>query len=337
MNKKLKVALLGFGGMGHFHASQYADQPNCQLIAIVDKDSEKFKQLASNINIGKSEDVSLKGVKQYASYEEMLAQEKPDMVDICLPGDLHAEYAIRAMRDGFHVLCEKPMARTVKEADQMMAAAKETGKKLMIAQCLRFDPVYDAFKKLHESGKYGKLLRMQAQRLSSAPTGSDRWYRDAKRSGGAILDLHLHDTDLFNYFFGVPKSVSTTGVTRVSGGIDESFTHYDFGNGAYVAAQASWLFPRWFCNLDAVYEKATILLEGNKITIVPQDKPDKEILIEGKKNGYWEEISYFAKCVLQKKEPLRCMPESTRESLRIALTEEKSAKNGGKRIIFFSR
>lgn len=332
MNKKLKVALIGFGGMGHFHASQYADQPNCKLIAIVDKDEEKFKQLASNINIGKSEDVSLKNVNLYASYEEMIAHEKPDMVDICLPGDLHAKYAIRAMKDGFHVLCEKPMARTVKEADQMMAAAKKTGKQLMIAQCLRFDPVYDTFKKLHESGKYGKLLRLQAQRLSTAPKGSDGWYRDAKRSGGAILDLHLHDTDLFNYLFGVPKAISTTGVTRVSGGIDESLTHYDFGNGALVAAEGSWLFPRWFCNLAAVYEKASILLEGNKITICQTDKKDKEILVEGKKNGYWEEIAYFAKCVLQKKAPTRCLPESTRESIRIALTEEKSAKNGGKKL-----
>ena len=328
---KLKVALLGFGGMGHFHATQYADQKECELIAIVDKDPKKFQQLAAKINLGESGDVSLKGIHQYASYEEMMAMEKPDMVDICLPCDLHAEYAIRALQDGLHVLCEKPMARSVKEADQMIAAAKKAKKKLMIAQCLRFDPVYGAFKKIHDSGKYGKLLRMQAQRLSEAAKGTGNWYRDAKRSGGAVLDLHLHDVDFLQYLFGtIPASVSTSGVFtagtgRASGGLDELLTHYDFGNGALVAAEGSWLHPQWFCNLSAVYEKATVYLEGNKITIYQQDKKNQVKEIKGKKNGYWEEIAYFAKCVLAKKDPVQCLPESTRDSIRIAFAEEKSA------------
>ena len=133
MAKKLKVALIGFGGMGHFHATQYADQKNCKLIAIVDHCPKRFKELSASINLGKSEDMNLRGIKQYATYEELMANEKPDVLDICLPGHLHAEYAIRAMKDGMDVICEKPMARTVAQADQMLKTAKATGRHFMIA------------------------------------------------------------------------------------------------------------------------------------------------------------------------------------------------------------
>lgn len=326
MQNKLKVALIGFGGMGHFHATQYADQPNAQLIAIVDKDPETFKRSAQKINIGDSGEVSLKGIPQYTSYEEMMAKETPDVLDICLPCDLHAEYAIRAMKDGLHVLCEKPMARTAKDAKRMIAVSKKMGKRLMIAQCLRFDPVYATFRKLHESGKYGKLLRITAQRLAKTATGSDRWYRDGKRSGGALLDLHLHDVDYFLDLFGkLPKSVSSQGVTRASGEIDEVFTRYDFGNGVQASAGGSWLHGFWHCELSAVYEKATIHLEGNKVTVYDAvTQEPKEYEIQGKKNGYWEEIAYFTKGILRKTPFAKCEPESTCNTIRLAEAEKAS-------------
>ena len=128
MAKKLKAALIGFGGMGHFHATQYKKQKNCELVAICDIDKKKFEKLSADINLGNSGDADLSNVRQYLSYEDLIKNEKFDFLDICLPCHLHAEYAIRAMKDGYHVLCEKPMARDVKLADQMIEVSEKTKK-----------------------------------------------------------------------------------------------------------------------------------------------------------------------------------------------------------------
>ena len=100
MAKKLKVALLGFGGMGHFHATQYADQKNCELIAIADHDPRRFTELSASINLGKSEDMSLQGIRQYATYEELMASEKPDVLDICLPAPWQVVPKLSSMAPG---------------------------------------------------------------------------------------------------------------------------------------------------------------------------------------------------------------------------------------------
>ena len=333
MTKKLKVALIGFGGMGHFHATQYADQKNCKLIAIVDHNPKRFTELSASINLGKSEDMSLKGIKQYATYEELLANEKPDVLDICLPGHLHAEYAIRAMQDGMDVICEKPMARTVAQADQMLKTAKATGRQFMIAQCLRFNPVYNAFRDIYRKKTYGKLLRIHSMRLSGAAYGSEEpWYRDAKKSGGALLDLHLHDVDFYNYMFGLPAAVSAVGVTRVSGGIDDVLSSFIYPEGFYASAEASWLRAGWFCNAVAIYEKATVTLSGDDIVVAKtnQNRPgatETRKTIKGK-NGYWGEIDYFTGCLKTGRKPEQCSPESTRESIRICAALERSIHSG---------
>lgn len=323
MAKKLKVALLGFGGMGHFHAAQYKDQPHCELIAICDIDKKKFETLTADINLGNSGSADLAGVTCCLSYEEMVRQ-KPDMIDICLPCHLHAEYAVRAMNDGFHVLCEKPMARTIRQADRMIEVSRKTGKKLMIAQCLRFEAVYNAIKEAYESGKYGRLLRMDLRRNSGPAGKPSSWYRDAECSGGAILDLHLHDTDFVQYMLGTPESVQTFGISRVSGGIDDSITNYFFPEGPYVSSEGSWCRAAWSYSTVAVFEKATLEVAGNTLKISRPDKPVEERKFDDR-NGYWSEINYFAECVLKNREPSKCLPESTRESIRIALLEEKSA------------
>ena len=333
MAKKLKVALLGFGGMGHFHATQYADQKNCELIAIADHDPRRFTELSASINLGKSEDMSLQGIRQYATYEELMASEKPDVLDICLPGHLHAEYAIRAMKDGLDVICEKPMARNVLQADRMLKTAAATGRQFMIAQCLRFSPVYNAFRDIYRKKTYGKLLRIHSMRLSGAAYGSEEpWYRDARKSGGALLDLHLHDVDFYNYMFGVPAAVSAVGVTRVSGGIDDVMASFTYPEGFYASAEASWLRAGWFCNAVAIYEKATVTIQGDDLVIAKTNPKcggatETRKTIKGK-NGYWGEIDYFTGCLKAGRKPEQCAPESTRESIRICLAEEKSIRTG---------
>ncbi len=249
------------------------------------------------------------------------------MLDICLPGHLHEEYAVRAMRDGYHVLCEKPMARTLAQADRMIRVARETDRKLMVAQCLRFAPNLNQLKNFIDTGKYGKLLRLDMRRNGDLPKNS--WYRDPKKSGGALLDLHLHDTDYINYVFGIPQSVRTYGIVRDTGGIDDLMTAYQYKKtGPVINSEGSWCKGVWFNSIIAVFQKATVEAKGFtelKIYQVDQAKPE-ELKFEKNGNPYFNEIAYFAECVLKNREPEQCMPQSTRDSIRIAAAEERSAR-----------
>ena len=247
------------------------------------------------------------------------------MLDICLPCHLHAEYAVRAMKDGYHVLCEKPMARTVAQADRMIRVARETGRKLMIAQCLRFAPNLVRLKEMVEKKEFGKLLRLDMRRNGSLPKNA--WYRDPAKSGGALLDLHLHDTDYINFVLGVPESVRTYGIVRDTGGIDDLMTAYQYTNGPVANSEGSWCKGTWKCSIVAVFKKATVeVSKYDKLSVFRVDQEVEEILFDKNTNPYFNEIAYFAECILKNRDPEKCMPQSTRDSIRIAAAEERSSR-----------
>lgn len=329
--KKLKVALIGFGGMGHFHAVCYRKQKYADLVAICDIDKKKFDESRIKINLGESGDVDLSGIKQCYSYKELKETVDFDVLDICLPGHLHAEYAVKAMKDGYHVLCEKPMARNLAQADRMIRVSRETNRYLMIAQCLRFWPIYQYLKDLYTSKKYGKLLRLDMRRNGSLP--AQAWYRDPKKSGGALLDLHLHDTDFINWMLGTPDAVQTFGIVRDTGGIDDLMTNYYYKNGPVVNSEGSWCKGSWFCSGIAVFSKATVEIANNTVKIYKVDETEhEEIKLDKNADAYSNEIAYFTECIIKGKTPENCMPESTRESIRIAAAEERSARNNGRKV-----
>ncbi len=331
MADKIKVALIGFGGMGHFHASCYKNQKHAELVALCDIDKSQFEKLDAEINVGNSGQADLSKVEKYLSYEELVRNAEFDMLDICLPGHLHAEYAVRALKDGYHVLCEKPMARTPALADRMIRAARENNRLLMIAQCLRFGPGFNFLKEAYTSKKYGKLLRLDMRRNGCLP--KQKWYRESAKSGGALLDLHLHDTDFINYMLGVPDAVMTFGVARDTGGIDDLLTNYIYKNGPCVSSEGSWCKIGWYCSIVAVFKKATVELVGNTVKVAVLDQPVEEIKLEKDTDYYFNEIAYFVDCIRKNKQPEQCLPESTRDSIRIAAAEERSARAGGRKVI----
>ena len=326
MAKKIRCAIIGYGGMGHFHAAQYGKQKYVELVAICDTNPEKFKQKEAQINLGKSGKSKLDKVQYCASYEALTSSVEFDMLDICLPCPLHAEYAIRAMKDGYDVLCEKPMARHSSDAVKMIETARKTGRKLMIAQCLRFANNFRKLKEIHDSGRYGKLLRMDMRRNGGLP--KQAWYRDPAQSGGALLDLHLHDTDFIQYLLGVPDKVMTFGVTRTTGGIDDLMSNYIFADGPKVSSEGSWCRGPWSSGVVAVFEKAPADFCPEGIRICPVDGKEKILKVPSDPNPYFNEIAYFTECIAKKKPVKICPPESTLLSILIAEAEEKSARTG---------
>ncbi len=155
----VRVGLVGVGFMGQQHFSIYNDMDGVELVAVCDKIPERVAETAASIggNLGDAAELDLSAQARYTSLSEMLASEELDVVDICTPTHTHADLTVEAFGAGLNVVCEKPMARTVEQCDQMIAAAEAAGKLLFIAQCIRFWPEYEVLAKMVEAGDLGAV------------------------------------------------------------------------------------------------------------------------------------------------------------------------------------
>lgn len=284
------------------------------------------------------------GVRRYTDVKEMLKAERGrlDFLDICVPTFLHSQIAIDALEAGYHVLCEKPMARTVEQAQAMEEASRRTGKTLMIAHCCRFREDAYILKKVLESGELGKPRSAEFHRQggSKEALGWNNWFRDGKLSGGALLDLHIHDVDLIRSLFGVPDAVSVAGASVMTeGGYDALSANFYYNSGLFVNAMCDWTIAHEkfrarcirvnfekgyiYANRTAGHETFVKVLEDGTVT----DYSGCTVT-----DAYKNEIEYFAEC-LEKGLPVAlCPPEESMEALKIVMAELRSANEKGMRV-----
>lgn len=318
----LRIGIVGMGGMGWFHTSRYLQLDDVKLTAIADIVPERLNaqnEVKMNIDAG---DIAFdpSDLARYPDANQLIRHAEIDVVDICLPTDLHAEYAVQAMQAGYHVLCEKPMALNVTDADTMVKTAQQTQRKLMIAQVIRFWPEYVFLRKCIGDDVYGKIRSLNMWRLGARPAWSpDNWFLDPKRSGGAILDLHIHDVDFVNAVFGPPDHLTATG--RLYAGAqsyDVIHALFTFEDGPQVHLHAGWspaAIP-FQAGYDAWFDKAFVRYAGGKLEIYDENgSVEVQLDALSRGDGYQNEIAYFLDCVRSDSEPVRCMPESTRDSM----------------------
>ena len=220
----VRVGIVGVGFMGMVHYLTYQKLNGVEVTAICSR-TEKRRQgdwRGIQGNFGPPGTVmDLSGITTYESINEMLQDPKVDVIDITLPPALHAEIAIRALKAGKHVFCEKPISLQLRESEEMIAAAKGSGKQLMIGHVLPFFPEYIWAREAIDSGRYGRLLGGTFRRVISDPAWlSDYW--NAERIGGPMLDLHVHDAHFIRAMFGMPDQVTTSG--RMRGDLAEYWT-----------------------------------------------------------------------------------------------------------------
>lgn len=209
-----KVAIVGFGFMGKTHYGSWRKCRGAKVVAVcVTNLAHLSRKVQGNIK-GAADNTTLpKSVALYDNFEKMLKAGGFDIVDITVPTMLHPEMTIAALRSGYHVLCEKPMALSLKDCDRMLAAAKAARRQLLVAQCVRFFPENAYVRKLVKSGKYGKVIAADFTRFIAPPKWSPKgadWFFDEKKSGGVLFDVHIHDADYILGTFGRPHSVSAT-------------------------------------------------------------------------------------------------------------------------------
>lgn len=229
-SKPVNVAVVGLGFMGVTHLRAYLANPAAQIVAVCDAVRLPVNGILQGVagNITKSDDLALGAqVKVFRKLEEVLADPEVELVDLCTPTPLHPEQAIAALRAGKHVLCEKPLARTSAQAREILKVAETSPGFLMPAMCMRFWPGWSWLKQVVEEKTYGNILVARFRRLSEMPGWSKAGtYAGGTDMGGALFDLHIHDTDFVNFLFGCPASVFSSGVTSATGSIDHVVTQY---------------------------------------------------------------------------------------------------------------
>ncbi len=333
-----RVCLLGCGGIAQTHIHSYKEleqSGRAKLVGACDIRPEAFSQKVQiNISDGSESQEGL-SFHTYTDLDTMLNTEKPDLVDICLPTYLHKEYAVRIMKAGYPVFCEKPMALTYEECKEMLAVSKETGKALGIGQCLHFFAEYEYIRDLIADGRYGKPISGFFQRLSPPPVwGWENWYMNTELSGGCIQDLHIHDVDIVRHLFGNPTKVSC----RTKNGFgrwDCAHSTLCYGDDFTVTVIGDWSLQNvpFEASYRVAFEKATIVDKNGAVTVYPTEgEPFKPEL--NYTNGYAEEVAYFIEILAGRTENVKNPTDSAALTIRTIELLRESANQGGTQLPF---
>jgi predicted dehydrogenase len=329
----VNVAVVGLGWMGITHLKAYEAIPAARVAAIVCHTRLPVNGVLAGIsgNVGGADNLRLApDVKVFQRLDEALLDPAIDLVDICVPTTLHPEMAMAALRAGKHVLCEKPLARTSAAAKEIVAMAEKSGAYLMPAMCMRFWPGWALLKELVDNRTYGEVLAARFRRVSSPPDRSRNFYFDGVQSGGALLDLHIHDSDFVQFLFGRPLRVFSTGRTRYSGAIDYVVTQYKVACGATVHAEGGWLMTRGFSMSFTVnFERATFDFDSTRgADALRIDEPhgDTRFVRFEEPDGYTGQARYIVECIGAGQAPVIATPADGLSAIEICEAEELSVR-----------
>ena len=334
--KPVNVAVVGLGFMGVTHLRAYLDHPLARVVAVCDATRLPVNGVLSGVagNIQETADIHLgPDVKVYTKLEDLLADQEVQLVDLCTPTPLHLDQAIAALNAGKHVLCEKPLARTSTAAKDILKIAASAQGFLMPAMCMRFWPGWSWLKQMVDEQTYGKVLAASFRRNSAMPAWSQQGtYSGGQDLGGALFDLHIHDTDVVNHLFGRPASVFSSGVLAASGAINHVVTQYEFPGGPAVYAEGGWLLNQGFnMSYTLLCEQATIdfdLSRGADALKVSETGKEPRVVDAGGGDGYSKEIEYMLECVAKRQPPTVVCALDGVTALEICEAEEQSIRSG---------
>ncbi|MGD9713009.1 MAG: Gfo/Idh/MocA family protein [Thermomicrobiales bacterium] len=345
MSENFRLGLIGIGDMAEVHAAA-AQRLGVSMAVAAGQNPSRAKALAQST-----------GAEFYDNVEQMLADPQVTAVDLCVPNDLHRRFAEQSLRAGKHVLCEKPVSLSLEDADAILTAAKSTGRTLMVGHLIRFWPEYRRLREGLHNSEFGRVDWLSLRRLTgvlSATAGREEWRTNVARSGGAALDLQIHDLDFACWAFGTPTSVVARGVRSSGGTWDHVSTLATFGEST-VMVEASFLMQGapFEMSFHAVTERGTVsyryspenfALHGLHGESETEEEPKRaaslrlfpagsdpidlytpevdsfQLAIDG-------EIREFVTAVTEGREPL-CTGEDARRSLAVALGSLRSCVTG---------
>ena len=230
--RPIGVGIIVLGFMGRTHLAAYAAAKGCEVRAAFDPSMRAAA--AGNLVAAGGADELLAKIPREQSVDALLARKDIDLVSICTPTDTHVALVRAAIAARKHVLVEKPTALDPDAIDALDREADAAGVLAMPAHCMRFWPAWEWMARAVKEQRYGRARRAVFRRLGAKPAWSQDFYLDVQRSGGAVVDLHIHDADFVRFCFGEPQAVSATG-SRM-----HVQARYDFADGLTVHAEGAW-------------------------------------------------------------------------------------------------
>ena len=306
--RKIRYAVVGLG-----HISQVALLPsfknakNSVLAALVSDDSKKLKELAKRYRLSPDSTYS------YDEYQQCLKSGEIDAVYIGLPNHLHCQYTVRAASAGVHVLCEKPMAVTEKECEQMTAACQEAGTKLMIAYRLHFEQANLEAVKIATSGKLGDLRTFSSIFSQQVDEDNVRATEPESRGGGSLYDMGVYCINAARYLFR-DEPIEVIAASGNNGEIrfrqsaemtmailrfpEERLAVFTSSFGAAKTSEYSLIGTRGRLRLSPAFDYSVPLAYE---LVVGEGKPQRKKF--AKHDQFGAELEYFSDCILRGRDP----------------------------------
>lgn len=320
----LKVGIIGAGVMGRTHAECWSKLSDVKIQVVCDIESDKAEGLAKIYN----SDVSI-------SATEVIKRSDIDIIDICTPTLFHPEITILALKSGKHTLCEKPIARTLESAKEVVKIAKEVDVKFMTAHVVRFFPEYVTAKNLIDNGVIGIPKMARTKRGGQYPLGRwNDWFSDVDMSGGCLVDTGIHDFDFLRWIFGEVDRVYASALTW------KRLPHKDYGlvtlrfkSKAMAQVEVTWAQPPgtpFSTSFELIGTDGLIAYDSQSASSLRIMFNDSNSIIDKTESPlaespYLTEIKHFVSCIEENKDPV-VTPEDAYRALEIAIASLESAR-----------
>ena len=318
----MRLGLIGAGFMGGVHLSAYANIPEVEVVGVADASIENAARVARTA-----------GARPYASYDELVAAEDVEVVDVCLPTAFHRDIAVRAAGEGRHVILEKPIARTAEDAREILDAFSAEGPRLFVGHVVRFFPEYVAIREKVEAGDLGTVGVVRTSRRSPFLLGWNDWYADWRVSGGVLLDLVIHDFDFLRWTLGEVERVFARGVLgREYNRLDYALVTLRFQGGAIAHVEGHWGYPGPFnYSIEVAGSRALLTVNstepGTLEAIREPDAPGEVPDLTSGTSPYEAELAHFVRCIATGEESI-VDGRDAYEALRISLAATESVLSG---------
>ena len=323
----LRVAILGAGFMGSTHARAFHSLPDIEVAGIYAQSDRRAQPLAEEL-----------GTTWTGDLDRLIDDESIDAIDVCLPTPQHRPTTEAAIAAGKHVLLEKPIALTVEDADALVQLGESTDRVFMIAHVLRFWPEYLELHRMVGSGEYGKPVSGLAFRRQPFPAWSTL-FAQSDLTGGAVIDMMIHDYDALNWVFGAPTSVTATGLKNPrSGGWDQVQVLIDYG-AASALVDGGMMMPESYpfsSSLQVLCESGALEYHFraggrsvemgagvNDLVLYPKDGDPTPVTVP-QQDAYTAEIAYFVDCIRTGQPATRATPADARLALQVGLAARTS-------------
>ncbi len=337
--RRINVGIAGLGFMAATHIKAYRQIPEANIHTICNASGRcldgDLTKVGGNINANDQVRLDMNQVKATREFEDLLRDPAIELIDICTPTLQHPDMLSAALKAGKHVICEKPLARNSEQARTMVEAARQAKTFAMPAMCLRFWPEWAWLKNAVAQNTYGKVLSARFRRIAEPPSWGKKHFSQGSASGGALLDLHIHDVDFVQFCFGKPRRVFASGYSHYTGAVDHVVAQYQVANGAIVHAEGGWAMSPGFGFSMAYtvnFENATadydlVRAPDNLLRLFRPGQAAETVKCTGP-DGYVGELLHIVQCIQQGRSPSVVTMQDGLAAIQICEAEECSIRTG---------